>query len=126
MPLYSFACSQCAATETVRCTYDEFDALAPPVCSHGPMQRDYRSDRVGLGIAELKRERESGDLLARTFMPHADDFAGPTDPDGSKGLRKWKEEHAPAEGNKKPKWPSDPPGSKTTFALSSGKRTGDK
>lgn len=65
-----------------------------------PMRRDYRAEGVGTAIANLKREREwdrAGDGTggAASILPTHDDFKGPGDPDGKKGLRAWREEHEP-------------------------------
>lgn len=37
----------------------------------------------------------SHEEAARLFLPTTEDFKSPEDPDGTKGLRKWREEHAP-------------------------------
>jgi len=43
------------------------------------------------------------------FLPTAKEMAGPGDPDGSKGLRTWADEHDPKPGNKKPSYPAGIP-----------------
>jgi hypothetical protein len=72
------------------------------------MTRDYRAEAVGVNVEGLKREREhSVEEYAAKFLPSNDDFAGPRDPEGKKGMAKWREEHAPGDGNKRPHWPGE-------------------
>jgi hypothetical protein len=80
------------------------------------MQRDYRAESSSPLVANLKREREAGGRSAvrDMFLPTAKDYESPSDPDGSKGIRKWAEEHAPADGNKRPDYPDIP---KKSFAM---------
>lgn len=61
------------------------------------MRRDYRAEGVGLGSG-IKVSRD-GTVLdqARLFLPDNDEFAGPGDPDGTKGAREWLESHQPKE-----------------------------
>jgi hypothetical protein len=83
---------------------------APPLCTYcgKPLQRIY-SVVLGNGL-QLQRERERGGASAvrDLFLPTAKDFAGPNDPDGSKGIQSWAEEHSPQTGNKKPLYPDIP------------------
>lgn len=71
--------------------------------------RDYRTEGVGVAVAGLKLEREEGGqaALARYMLPHNDDFKSPEDPDGTKGMREWRENHQPKAGNSKPYWPGE-------------------
>ncbi len=79
-----------------------------------PLVRDYRAENVGVAIANLRREREhTVEEYAAKFLPTNADFASPSDPEGKKGMKKWREEHAPADSNKKPYYPGEV--DKTTF-----------
>jgi hypothetical protein len=71
------------------------------------MKRNYRAESVGVNVQQLKNERELGgrEGYKRLFLPSNDEFKGPGDPDGTKGMRKWREEHQPKPGNKTPDWP---------------------
>lgn len=81
-----------------------------PACGVDAMRRDYRAEGVGVQVVQLQRERERGGRAAvrDTFLPTAKDFESPGDPDGSKGIRNWAEEHGPREGNTKPLYPDIP------------------
>jgi hypothetical protein len=73
------------------------------------MRRDYRAEGVGVQTWELKRDREAGGLSnqAKLFLPDNSEFADESDPDGSKGMRAWRENHEPKSSNKKPFWPGE-------------------
>lgn len=106
---FCWKCEYCGATtETL--------GRQAPQCDHGgafscgedltiPMVRDWRAEGVGVGTGV--RVSRDGTLLdqARLFLPTNDEFKGPGDPDGTKGMRAWHERHAPAEGNKNPVLP---------------------
>ncbi len=87
---YIFTCRPCALDV-------EVSAREPvPVCKlHGRMVRNYRAEGVmpGKGVY-ASREMDHWEAT-RLFLPTTDDFKGPDDPDGTKGLRKWREEHGP-------------------------------
>ena len=123
MPLYSFSCAtpSCGAQEVIKCSFKEYETLSPPACTHGVMRRDYKADRIQVAILDLKKSNEHGHDPS-LFLPTAKDYEGPNDPDGSKGLTKWLEEHKPAPGNKHPKEPKLPAGTKKTFALGNTKK----
>jgi hypothetical protein len=90
------------------------------VCQEDSFIRDYKSERVGANLRHLRISSAPGysdDLI----LPTAKDYESPTDPDGSKGIKQWREEHIPAPGNKNPKWPTVPAGSRDTFTFSGGK-----
>jgi hypothetical protein len=72
--------------------------------------RDWQRENVGFQTLQLKRERETGGSSAvrDLFLPKAADYAGPGDPDGSKGIRQWNDEHAPSSSNKRPLRPESP------------------
>ena len=65
-----------------------------PICHDQPMLRDYRADRLQLSIHDLHQSNRVGHNAAH-FLPDAEYYKSPTDPDGTKGLRKWNEEHIP-------------------------------
>jgi hypothetical protein len=74
------------------------------------MIRAYAAEKAGfVGLHDLKISREAGGLTnhAKLMLPTNDDFKGPEDPDGKKGMREWREEHPPRETNKKPHWPGE-------------------
>lgn len=103
MAAYCFFCKLCGATREVGL------AIAPS-CHDTTMARDYRAEAAGVQTLQLRRERETGGSSAvrDLFLPTARDYAGPTDPDGSKGIRQWNDEHAPGSGNKRPLRPESP------------------
>jgi hypothetical protein len=74
------------------------------------LTRDYRAEGVTPNTAALARERGGQDIewFKQNFLPTADEFAGPGDPDGSKGLTKWNDEHGPKDSNKAPARPTVP------------------
>ena len=68
--------------------------------------RDYAAENVGIGAGVRESRTEMTTSGYRDlFLPTAEDMAGPDDPDGQKGLRKWAEEHTPKDDNKRPAWP---------------------
>jgi hypothetical protein len=74
-------------------------------------RRDYRTDLPDFGNSvAIKREREFGGRSAvrDLFLPTAAEMASPDDPDGSKGIQKWNDEHQPKAGNKNPIRPEAP------------------
>ena len=102
---YCFRCPECGARQETRA----YDVVPWCLQDHGrvgaaPMQRDYRSENAAPAVTQLKREREAGGRSAvrDLFLPKAKDFESPSDPDGSKGIRQWNDEHGPREGNKAP------------------------
>lgn len=78
------------------------------------MIRDYRAERVGINVSQLNREMDPNLIL-----PSAKHFESPSDPDGSRGLKKWLETYEPAPGNKNPQVPSLPAGTKKTYLTAS-------
>lgn len=79
--------------------------LPEPTHSHptfdARMVRDYRAEGVGIGAGVRISRDEFGGLEARAaaFLPTPDDFKGPGDEDGMKGLRAWRDEHEPTKGD---------------------------
>jgi hypothetical protein len=57
------------------------------------MKRNYKAEGMTANMRELRREREG--INAALVLPTAADYKGPTDPDGTKGLRQWNEDHSP-------------------------------
>lgn len=85
MATYCFRCTQCGNQVT-------HGARIAPTC-HGTMVRDWRSENVDIGSGvRVSRDGTTKDI-SRLFLPSADEFVGPNDPDGSKGIRKWNETH---------------------------------
>lgn len=111
MAHYSYLCPGCGASAALNRPISE----GPPVevfCEQHTnpvsMKRDYRSDVPVFGNrVEMAREREAGGASAMRdlFLPTNDDYKGPADPDGNKGMKQWREEHSPRESNKRPNWP---------------------
>ncbi|MES2156032.1 MAG: hypothetical protein V4510_12940 [bacterium] len=81
----------------------------PDDCS-GSLRRDYRAEGVGYQVVGLARERERGGSSAvrDLFLPTAKELAGPGDPDGTKAIRTWNDEHDPKPGNARPMRPEGP------------------
>ena len=117
MPAYTFKCPApgCGAEEFIKQSMHA--VLSAPKCgAHDTeMVRNYQVDIPGLALSEL-RKTSSHEYSDDLFLPDAKrDFSGPTDPDGSKGMKTWLDTHVPAEGNKNPKWPKMPTGSKAVL-----------
>ncbi len=55
---------------------------------------------AGFGIGSGVRVSRDGTArdMGELFLPSNEEFAGPGDPDGTKGLRQWHETHQPKEG----------------------------
>lgn len=114
---YCFVCPECGARQET----NAYDNVPWCLMDHGrdgvqPMKRDYRAEAASPQVANLKREREAGGRSAvrDMFLPTAKDYESPSDPDGSKGITKWAEEHAPTDSNKRPDYPDIP---KKSFAM---------
>jgi hypothetical protein len=112
MATYCFICTACGETYAVHAPMREG---APELlyCSGEhkelvALSRDFRAEKVGLGnLLDLKHDREGGgpSNMAQLFLPENEDFAGPDDPEGKKGMREWRDKHRPKSSNKKPLWP---------------------
>lgn len=97
MATYCFVCVFCSA---------RFESLhrSPLHCGQAA-RRDYGAEGVGLGSGvKVSRDGTVNDSAA-LFLPGNKDFAGPRDPDGNKGMRKWRDAHGPRDTNTKPRWP---------------------
>lgn len=69
------------------------------------MVRDWKAEGVGVGSGvRVSRDGTLRDQ-ARLFLPDNDEFKGPGDPDGTKGMREWRETHSPHETNSQPFYP---------------------
>lgn len=102
MATYCYRCTACEATAQLHLR----DLTYCHKCAGQTMVRDYRAENAGIAVEGLKQEREMGaEARKRLFLPHNDDFKGPSDPDGSKGMREWRDTHQPKNGNKAPDWP---------------------
>jgi hypothetical protein len=113
--VYCFICPKCGSESQRGALPESWEELLCGPCLgptlDGPqiaLKRDYRAENVGVAVAQLKREREhSKEEYAAAFLPSNKDFAGPKDPEGKKGMAKWRSEHAPGSGNKRPYWPGE-------------------
>lgn len=97
---YCFKCRACGyqLTHSSR----EVREVACAECGATALVRDYRAEAVGVGSGvRVSRDGTVRDQ-AHLFLPDNNDFKGPGDPDGTKGMRKWHERYQPAPGNKNP------------------------
>lgn len=112
MAKYCFICPACGATYEATASL-RVGPTAPYCIAHAEVVeaiRDYRAEQVGVsGLLDMKHEREMGSSnnAARLFLPTNEDFAGPKDPEGKKGMRAWRERHRPKSSNRRPAWPGE-------------------
>jgi hypothetical protein len=107
VPTYLFRCRTCGRSFSADHPRALLGEECP--CSKDILRRDYRGEGVGFNTATLKKERDFGVRAHKDmFLPTAKDFAGPADPEGTKGIREWAEEHKPKDTNKRPDWPDIP------------------
>jgi hypothetical protein len=111
MATYCFKCDgahDSACTCTVELLMPDASAMNKGRPHH--FVRDWRREAVGVQTLQLKREREHGGSSAvrDLFLPTTKDYQSAVDPDGSKGIRQWNEEHDPSPSNKKPLRPESP------------------
>lgn len=99
MATYCFVCRICGLLAESRS--NSLAGTECPDCGIAAWKRDYRAENVGIGAGV----RASRMVDAADILPSAADFASPDDPDGTKGLRQWNNDFAPAPGNKNPKRP---------------------
>lgn len=103
MATYLYRCTTCNQRLSVDFMLPEDEASH---CQEHDVKRDYRGEGVGIAIANLKQEREhSYEERAAGMLPSNKDYMSASDPDGTKGIREWRETHHPAADNKKPYWP---------------------
>lgn len=100
---YIFDCTNCGRRVELN------DRSVPGCYTCGfALRRNYRAENAGIAVADLKKEREhSKDERAAKMLPTNAEFAGPKDPDGTKGMRAWRDRQSPAPENKRPYWPGD-------------------
>ena len=99
---YCFKCTGCGA----RVERTSRDIPLHDCPSEGHVIRDYLAENVGIGEGVRESRREHTNSGYRDlFLPTADDYKSPDDPDGQKGLREWADTHGPREDNKRPMWP---------------------
>lgn len=99
--MYCFKCPTCG--------YRVEQRHREPAPSHGPhllgkdyystMVRDYGAEGVGIGSGVKVSRDGTAHEMGRLFLPGNDEYAGPGDPDGTKGMRKWHAEHRPMSGD---------------------------
>jgi len=113
---YVFTCPECGRYVETSVREPSPSCACKKMAHPTEMARNYRAEAASPQVANLKREREAGGRSAvrDMFLPTAKDYESPSDPDGSKGIRKWADEHAPADGNKRPDYPDMP---KKSFAM---------
>lgn len=98
---YCFVCWVCKFRWESR--FNESSPMCPKCGSEA--RRDYRTEGVGVGSGvRVSRDGLIADQ-ARDFLPTNEEMAGPGDPDGTTGIREWREQHAPQDDNTKPYWP---------------------
>ena len=69
------------------------------------MRRDWATEGVGVGQGvRVSRDGTLSDQ-AHLFLPTNDEFKGPGDPDGTRGMRAWHEHHEPRADNPRPVHP---------------------
>lgn len=108
MTVYCYRCPDCGAALTG--TDRELNVGA--IHCETPIKRDYRAEGVGIGGGvRVSRDGTLRDQ-AELFLPTNKELAGPGDPDGTKGMRTWREEHSPKDA-KKHVWPGEV--ERTTF-----------
>lgn len=90
MATYCFKCRECGSRF-------ELSSLSVPGCYQcgAPLTRDYRGEGASFNEATLRRTRDGNAAYRDQFLPTMKDFESPSDPDGSKGIRKWNDEHSP-------------------------------
>lgn len=92
MPTYCWKCPTCGQRFTTQRLGLNEDTH--PGCE-APIVRDYRAEGASFNEATLRRTRDGNRAYRDMFLPTAKDFESPSDPDGSKGIRKWNDEHTP-------------------------------
>lgn len=106
MTTYCFKCRNCGDTWTSAAA--EYECF----CTQPDVVRDYRAEGVGIGGGvKVSRDGTLRDQ-AELFLPTNRELAGPGDPDGTKGMREWRETHSP-KSEKNHVWPGEV--EKTTF-----------
>ena len=104
MATYVYRCPDCDWSYESR---EYIIAENRPIHCDFPVVRDYRAEGVGIGAGVRVSRTGTTQDLAHLFLPTNDEFKGPGDPDGTKGMREWRETHQPKDGNAKPYWPGE-------------------
>ena len=100
---YIYKCQGCGAHYEL--PIHGFDETNCPRCGKCCLRRDYKAEGFGIGSGvKVSRDGTIKDQ-AKLFLPDNKDFAGPSDPDGTKGMREWRENHTPK--GAKPHWPGE-------------------
>ncbi len=102
-------CFRCPGCEDRFQDSDPDPIRSCPSCGGGPVIRDYRAEAVGIGsgVRVSRGVFDSPQEAADALLPSNKDFAGPSDPDGTKGMRQWRDSHTPHPTNKRPYWPGE-------------------
>lgn len=93
MATYCYRCSVCG--EPWVTTHWNLAGEECFACERGAFRRDYRAEGASFNEATLRRTRDGNAAYRDQFLPTMKDFESPSDPDGSKGIRKWNDEHSP-------------------------------
>lgn len=98
---FCYICTSCESTGTS--ASNQKVGTACPVCAEGTLRRDWRAEGVGIGPGVRESNLELSPSGYRDlFLPSEADLSSVDDPDGTKGMREWMDEHEPKEGNKHP------------------------
>ena len=101
MAIFCYRCKECGTSqESTAPAY----AVLLQCCGSPRVIRDYRAEGVGTNLGELRKSLHP-DFHESLFLPEAKDYISKDDPDGSKGIRNWNENHEPRSQNKNPKRP---------------------
>ena len=113
--IYCYKCKSCGTQQVSK---DPKYAVLDVCCNSVSIIRDYRAENAGFVVpGYMKSSNTSG---RDDFLPTAKDYESPSDPDGGKGIREWNENHEGAFGNKSPKRPTIPAGSRKILPLGDG------
>jgi hypothetical protein len=90
---FCFKCVECGAR------FEQREREPAPACIRHElyMVRDYKAEGVGIGSGVRVSRDGTVSEQAKQFLPDNSEFAGPGDPDGTKGMREWHETHQPKE-----------------------------
>ena len=105
MATYCYRCKACNASFNVP-TYG-LEQTPCPTCGQCCLVRNYQAEAVGIGAGVRVSRDGTAHEQRDLFLPSNRDLAGPGDPDGTKGMRQWREEHQPKEAVANPLWPGE-------------------
>lgn len=100
MATYCFACRECG--ERFSLPVNDAGETTCPACGKCCIARDYRAEAVGVGSGVRVSRDGTVQDQARLMLPTNNDFRGPGDPDGTKGMRAWHDRFQPAADNPRP------------------------